>query len=97
MNIICVISNLIERFFHLDISKFYEKYRTNQRNKIDIKHIVEKNNDVDIFIMGHSHKPEIIENLVNDKKVIYGNSGDWIQHKSYIIVEEGSINLINLE
>jgi UDP-2,3-diacylglucosamine pyrophosphatase LpxH len=97
MNIICVIFNLIERFFYLDISNYYEKYRTNQRKKIDIKHIIRKNTDVDIFIMGHSHKPEIIENLVNNKKLIYGNSGDWVQHKSYMILENGSINLINLE
>lgn len=97
MNIICVIANLIERFFHIDISNYYEKYRTKQRNKINIKHIIKKNTDVDIFIMGHTHKPEIIENLVNNNKLIYANSGDWIQHKSYIILENGSIKLINLE
>ena len=35
--------------------------------------------------------------LKNNKKLIYGNSGDWVQHKSYMILENGSINLINLE
>lgn len=97
MNIICVVCNLIERFFHLEMSNYYEKQRSKQRNKIDIKNIVKKNSDVDIFIMGHTHRPEIIENLVNDNKIIYGNTGDWIQHKSYIILEDGSIKLINLE
>lgn len=97
MNIICLIANLIERFFYIDIINYYEKYRTKQRNKINIKHIIEKNSDIDIFIMGHTHKPEILENIVNNKKIIYGNSGDWIQNKSYIILENGSIKLINLE
>lgn len=97
MNIICVIANLIERFFHIDISNYYEKYRTKQRNKINIKHIIQKNTDVDIFIMGHTHKPEIVENIINDNKIIYGNTGDWIQHKSYIILDNGSVKLINLE
>ena len=97
MNIICVIANLIERFFHLDMSNYYEKHRTKQRNKINIQKIIQKNADVDIFIMGHTHKPEIVENLVNNNKIIYGNTGDWIQHKSYITLEHGSIKLINLE
>lgn len=97
MNIICVIANLIERFFHLDITNYYEKYRKNQRNKINIKYIIQKNTDVDIFIMGHTHKPEIVENFVNDNKIIYANTGDWIQHKSYIILEHGNVKLINLE
>ena len=97
MNIICVLSNLIERFFYFDMNNFYEKQRNRQRNKIDIKNIIKKNSDVDIFIMGHTHKPEIIENLINNNKLIYGNTGDWIQHKSYIILENGSVKLINLE
>ena len=97
MNIICFIANLIERFLHLDISNYYEKYRAKQRNKINIKNIIEQNSDIDIFVMGHTHKPEIIENLVNNNKIIYANSGDWVQHKSYIIIENGSIKLINLE
>lgn len=97
MNIICVLSNLIERFFYFDMNNFYEKQRNRQRNKIDIKNIIKKNSDVDIFIMGHTHKPEIIENLINNNKLIYANTGDWIQHKSYIILENGSVKLINLE
>ena len=97
MNIICVICNLIERFFYFEMTYFYEKQRNRQRNKIDIKNIIKKNSDVDIFIMGHTHKPEIIENLINNNKLIYGNTGDWIQHKSYIILENGSVKLINLE
>lgn len=97
MNIICVIANLIERFFNFDIIKFYEKYRKKQRNRIDLNNIIEKNSDVDIYIMGHTHKPEIVENNINNKKIIYGNCGDWMQHKSYIILENGTIKLINLE
>jgi len=39
----------------------------------------------------------ILHNFINNNKIIYGNTGDWIQHKSYIILENGSIKLINLE
>ena len=71
----CVIANLIERFFHLYMSNYYEKHRIKQRNKINIQKIIQKNAHVDIFIMGHTHKPEIVENLVNNNKIIYRNSG----------------------
>ena len=39
----------------------------------------------------------IITTIVNDNKIIYANTGDWIQHKSYVILENGSVKLINLE
>ena len=38
----CVIANLIERFFHLYMSNYYEKHRIKQRNKINIQKIIQK-------------------------------------------------------
>ena len=60
MNIICVIANLIERFFNFDLTNYWEKYRNSKRNKIDIENIIKKNSDIYIFIMGHTHLPEIV-------------------------------------
>ena len=96
MNIICVIANLIERFFNFDLTNYWEKYRDNKRNKIDIENIIKKNNDVDIFIMGHTHRPEIVNIEFNNKNILYCNSGDWVTHKSYLILEDGNIELHNL-
>ena len=92
MNIICIIANIIERFLNLDLTNYWEKYRKKQRKNINIERIIQKNNDVDIFIMGHTHTPEII----NEKKLLYCNSGDWVQHKSYLILENGKVSLKNL-
>jgi len=90
MNFICIITNIFERIFFIDLSYYWEKHKNKIFiNKVNINNIIKKNNDVDIFIMGHTHKPEIIEN----DKFIYANSGDWVQNKSYIIIENGNIEL----
>ncbi len=96
MNIICVIANLIERFFNFDLTNYWEKYRNNKRNKIDIENIIKKNNDIDVFIMGHTHRPEIVNIEFNNKNILYCNSGDWVTHKSYLTLEDGNIELHNL-
>lgn len=95
MNIIAIIGNIIERFFNVDILEYWENYRYKKKGKININNIMIKNNDVDIFIMGHTHRPEILEvNLPNvNKKIKYCNSGDWVSHKSYLILENGEVTL----
>jgi UDP-2,3-diacylglucosamine hydrolase len=47
----------------------------------------------DIVIFGHTHYPEI--HYWDDK--IYCNIGDWIQHFSYAVLENGEIHLKNYE
>lgn len=112
MNFICIISNIIERYLKIDLTKIFNYFiniNSNITSDIKVKKIasiipiIKKNRDVDIFIMGHTHKPEIlhinnIHNKKNDtnKYIIYCNSGDWVQHKSYIILENGNVTLHNL-
>lgn len=93
MNIICVIANIFERFFNYDISKKWEQLRENTRDKINIYNIMNKNNDVDIFIMGHTHDPKIITKNFNTTIQTYANSGDWVSNNSYIIIENGDIDI----
>ena len=93
MNIICVIANIFERFFNYDISKKWEQLRENTRDKINIYNIMNKNHDVDIFIMGHTHDPKIITKNFNTTIQTYANSGDWVSNNSYIIVENGDIDI----
>jgi UDP-2,3-diacylglucosamine pyrophosphatase LpxH len=93
MNIICVIANIFERFFNYDISKKWEQLRENTRDKINIYNIMNKNHDVDIFIMGHTHDPKIITKNFNTTIQTYANSGDWVSNNSYIIIENGDIDI----
>lgn len=43
----------------------------------------------DIVTMGHSHNPKIIE----FDNGIYANSGDWINHNSYLELQNGKLEL----
>lgn len=96
MLLISFIANIIERYFNIDTYKlfnFWEKYRNISRNKLDSINILKKNKDVDIFIMGHTHRPDIIETTIEEKPIVYANSGDWVQHSTFLILEDGNINL----
>ena len=93
MNIICTIANIFERLFNYDISKKWEQLRENTRDKINIYNIMKKNYDVDIFIMGHTHDPKIITKNFNTTIQTYANSGDWVSNNSYIIIENGDIDI----
>jgi UDP-2,3-diacylglucosamine hydrolase len=44
----------------------------------------------DIVVLGHSHSPKL-EKFENG---IYVNSGDWIEHNSYIKITDGKLELL---
>jgi UDP-2,3-diacylglucosamine pyrophosphatase LpxH len=54
------------------------------------------NDDVDVFIMGHTHKPEAliwVDHKGNIKT--YVNTGDWIDHETYVLIKDGNVRLKN--
>ena len=95
ISLLCVIINIIERFTNFNLLVRYENYFCNKKDKVNIYDIMKKNNDVDIFIMGHTHDPKILNTNFNRKNhmQIYANSGDWIENNSYLILENGNIEL----
>ena len=48
-----------------------------------------KNGRADYVIMGHSHNPE----LIKYENGFYANSGDWINHHTYIEIISGTIQI----
>ena len=46
--------------------------------------------DVDVVILAHSHEP-IIKKFPGNK--YYINSGDWVKHFSYVVIDRGKISL----
>jgi len=95
ISLLCVIINIIERLTNFNLLKYYENYFCKKKDKININNIMKINNDVDIFIMGHVHEPKIINTNFNIKNhmQIYANSGDWVNNNSYLILENGNIEL----
>ena len=58
----------------------------------DIARYLEKQNvvNIDYFVFGHRHLP--LE-ITIDEKTKYINLGDWIQHNSYAVFDEGELTL----
>jgi UDP-2,3-diacylglucosamine pyrophosphatase LpxH len=38
----------------------------------------------EVVILGHSHFPERIEKMIEGRKRLYINVGDWVTHRSYL-------------
>ncbi len=45
--------------------------------------------ECDIVFFAHSHKPVIMEY----NSGIYANSGDWVKHQTYLVLENGNLKL----
>jgi UDP-2,3-diacylglucosamine hydrolase len=93
------LNHTLYRFIHPDIGVFLaqgiahlsRKQRTNP-HLINVfeKYAQEKLREVDIVILAHSHVPAI-RKFPNDK--YYLNTGDWIKHFSYGVIDDGQVSL----
>jgi len=64
--------------------------RLSKQREIGLERFAEKNKqNYDIVVMGHSHNPKIL----NFENLIYLNSGDWINHYSYVEINNGNPKL----
>jgi len=77
----------IDRLLRTDIQRTLRRliWSKHQLNGIDKKAIEYAKPLVDIFIMGHTHYPRVVR--LDD--LLYINSGDWIENKTYVLVENG--------
>jgi len=96
MKLISVSQDYLERWLNIDLSTRWHSIITKKRKLRRIWDIIQWNNDVDVFIMGHIHTPEVLV-WINENETIktYANTGDWVEHQTYIIVENDIIRLRN--
>jgi UDP-2,3-diacylglucosamine hydrolase len=47
----------------------------------------------DAVIMGHCHKPQIKEFMVDGRRKTFATLGDWVRHHSYLYYENGQFEL----
>jgi hypothetical protein len=46
--------------------------------------------------MGHTHKPEALIWVDYDERIkTYVNTGDWIDHETYVLIKNGNVRLKN--
>ena len=91
---ISVFQDWIERTWDVDLATWWANRKIKKRKLIRIWDIINLNNDVDVFIMGHSHTPEAVIWVDEDQNIkTYINSGDWVAHTTYVSIENGVTRL----
>lgn len=98
MKILSLVHDLLERKFGWNLTNWYVNYKIKKRKLRRIWDILKWNDDVDVLIMGHSHCPECIIWVDESQKIkTYVNTGDWVSHTSYVIVNNGIVRLKSYE
>ena len=78
------------------LTEHENKKRNKKRKLIKIWDIVKWNEDADVFIMGHTHNPEVLIWVDKNEKIkTYVNTGDWVQHATYVTIRDGQVRLKN--
>ncbi len=96
MKVFSIFQDWVERTFNFNMAAFY--VRNKKRKLKRIWDIVKWNDDVDVFIMGHTHKPEALIWVDHNERIkTYVNTGDWVDHETYVIIKDGNIRLKNYE
>lgn len=94
MNFLSVFQKCIEHFFDINLSKAYTNYKFRNRNIKRILEVLQTNEDINVFIMGHFHIPEVITwNDHIEQNKTYINSGDWVSHTTYVEIINGDAKL----
>ena len=95
---ISIFQDWIERTWDVDLATWWANRKIKKRKLIRIWDIINLNNDVDVFIMGHSHTPEAVIWVDEDQNIkTYINSGDWVAHTTYVTIENGVCRLKKFE
>ena len=96
MKVFSIFQDWVGRTFNFNMEAFY--VRNKKRKLKRIWDIVKWNDDVDVFVMGHTHKPEALIWVDHNERIkTYVNTGDWVDHETYVIIKEGNIRLKNYE
>jgi len=96
MKFISLFQDIMERVFNFNLSKWFTNFRLKKRKLKRVWDIVDQNNDVDVLIIGHMHIPEVLIWIDGDENLkTYVNTGDWVQHATYVEIDDGIVRLKN--
>lgn len=88
------VQNMIERVFKIDLTTWWANKQIKKRNLKRIWDLVKWNEDADVFIMGHTHNPEVLIWVDKNEKIkTYINTGDWVDNCTYVIIKDGQVRL----
>lgn len=91
---ISFVQNMIERVFKIDLTTWWARKQIKKRKLKRIWDLVQWNNDCDVFIMGHTHNPEVLIWVDKHENIkTYVNTGDWVDNCTYVIIKDGQVRL----
>ena len=91
---ISFVQNIIERVFNVDLTTWWAKKQIKKRKLKRIWDIVKWNNEADVFVMGHTHNPEVLIWVDKHEKIkTYINTGDWVDNCTYVLIKNKEIRL----
>ena len=94
MNVISIFHDMLERFFKKNLAALLAKMFVKKKKIKRIWNIIKWNDDVDVFIMGHTHIPEVVIWVDPNENIrTYANTGDWVEHSTYIILKDNKLRL----
>ena len=94
VKIVSVIQDLLERWLGFDLTTWFTGWLIKRHKLRSVTAVMQANDDVDVFIMGHTHIPEVLIWIHADQSVkTYVNSGDWVTHKTYIAIDGEHVRL----
>lgn len=94
IKIVSVVQNILETWFGIDLTSWWVHRQLKKHKLRSISAILNMNNDVDVFIMGHTHIPEAVIWVHADQSIkTYVNSGDWVTHMTYVEIDDGKVRL----
>ena len=94
MQFISFCQDMIERIMSIDLTSWWAKKQIKKRKLKRIWDIVKWNENADVFIMGHTHNPEVLIWVDKNEKIkTYVNTGDWVDNCTYVIIKDGQVRL----
>jgi len=89
-----VLQNVLEFTFNFDFTDWWTGIQIKKHKLRSVIHILRENDDVDVFIMGHTHNPEALIWIDENEHIkTYINAGDWVSHQTYVTVSDGVARL----
>tara|TARA_B100001250_G_scaffold401497_1_gene413459 strand:- start:15631 stop:16332 length:702 start_codon:yes stop_codon:yes gene_type:complete len=98
LKLVSVCQDWLERTFDIDLATWWANRALAKRKLIRLWDIIDFNNDVDVTIMGHSHRPETVIWVDHNEQIkTYVNTGDWVEHMTYTTISDGIVRLKNFK
>jgi UDP-2,3-diacylglucosamine pyrophosphatase LpxH len=98
IELVSFFQNMLERVFNIDLTTWWSNRQLKKRKLRRIWDIAKWNDEADVFIMGHTHSPEVLIWLDKTEKIkTYINSGDWIENCTYVICKDSQVRLRKYE